>query len=155
MEPLVPDSVAVHPGCLLVKLGQVVFRLTENRLAPLGMRTRHYTLLKVLVAEGPLSQSELGRRSRIDPTTVVAVIDDLEAKEFATRTRDATDRRRSLVVATDAGRLAAAEADALLDGLGAEMFADLTDDQTRDLAGILGAINAGAALSQAAENLRV
>ncbi|MFI5435587.1 hypothetical protein ACHMZP_27550 [Rhodococcus baikonurensis] len=67
MEPLVPDSVAVHPGCLLVKLGQVAFRLTENRLAPLGMRTRHYTLLKVLVAEGPLSQSELGRRSRIDP----------------------------------------------------------------------------------------
>ncbi|MFI5435588.1 hypothetical protein ACHMZP_27555 [Rhodococcus baikonurensis] len=59
------------------------------------------------------------------------------------------------MVATDAGRLAAAEADALLDGLGAEMFADLTDDQTRDLAGILGAINAGAALSQAAENLRV
>ena len=155
MEPLVPDSVAVHPGCLLVKLGQVAFRLTENRLAPLGMRTRHYTLLKVLVAEGPLSQSELGRRSRIDPTTVVAVIDELEGKEFATRTRDATDRRRSLVVATDAGRLAAAEADALLDGLGAEMFADLTDDQTRDLAGILGAINAGAALSQAAENLRV
>ena len=86
---------------------------------------------------------------------MVAVIDDLEAKEFATRTRDATDRRRSLVVATDAGRLAAAEADALLDGLGAEMFADLTDGQTRDLAGILGAINAGAALSQAAENLRV
>lgn len=153
-EPLVPESVAAHPGCLLIKLGQVAFRLTENRLAELGLRTRHYTLLKVLATDGPLSQLELSRRSRVDPTTVVAAIDDLEDKSLAIRTRDTADRRRSLVSITDLGRSTTGEADKLLDLLGEKMFADLTQRQAGDLAGILGSLNTSAALADEIAALR-
>ncbi len=153
-EPLVPEAVASHPGCLLIKLGQVAFRLTEIMLAKLGLRTRHYTLLKVLATDGPLAQLELSRRSRIDPTTVVAAIDDLEDKSLAIRTRDTADRRRSLVSITDLGRSTTDEADKLLDLLGEKMFADLTDRQTGDLAGILGSLNTGAALAHEITALR-
>ncbi|MFD1811523.1 MarR family winged helix-turn-helix transcriptional regulator [Rhodococcus gannanensis] len=153
-ESLVPASVAEHPGCVLLKLGQVAFRLTEQRLGELGLRTRHYTLLKVLAADGPLSQLELGRRTRIDATTIVATVDDLEKAGLATRTRDKADRRRWSVALTDDGSATAGRADALIERLGREMFTDLSTTQSRDLADLLGALNTGTALAGLLDGLR-
>ncbi|EME23060.1 MarR family winged helix-turn-helix transcriptional regulator [Rhodococcus triatomae] len=153
-EPLVPASVAEHPGCVLLKLGQVAFRLTEQRLGELGLRTRHYTLLKVLAADGPLSQLELGRRTRIDATTIVATVDDLEKAGLATRTRDKADRRRWSVALTDEGSATVVHADALIERLGEEMFADLNEWQAYDLAALLGALNAGTALASLLDGVR-
>lgn len=143
---MVPESVAEHPGCVLVKLGQVAFRLTEQRLAELGLRTRHYTLLKVLAADGGLSQLELSRRTRIDATTIVAAVDNLEEAGFATRTRD-LDRRRWKVCVTNEGRAMADRADSLIEQLGGEMFADLADPQSREFSGLLGVLNRGTSLA--------
>ena len=50
-EPLIPDMVADHTSCLLSKLGQVMFRVSEDRLAGLGLRTRHFMILKVLAGD--------------------------------------------------------------------------------------------------------
>ncbi len=151
-EPLVPDSIAVHPGCVLLRLGQVAFRLTERRLSELGLRTRHYTLLKILEAEGPLSQLQLSTRSRIDATTIVSAVDDLEGAGLATRTRDETDRRRWLVALTEAGRSTTDRADALIEQLGTEMFADLEPGQSRELGTLLGMLNSGTALAKLADD---
>ncbi|MEV0248445.1 MarR family winged helix-turn-helix transcriptional regulator [Nocardia sp. NPDC050712] len=146
-ELLVPESVARNPGCVLIKLGQVIYQRTEQRLAEIGLRTRHYTLLNVLDANGPMAQQELSRRAGIDPTTVVACIDNLENAKLAVRTRDRTDRRRSLVTLTEAGTAALAQAHALLDDLDRENFADLTETQARDLTHLLTLLNRGAALT--------
>jgi DNA-binding MarR family transcriptional regulator len=43
---------------------------------------------------GPLSLKALASRMELDPSTVVGVVDRLLAKGLATRTQDATDRRR-------------------------------------------------------------
>ncbi|MFI7529018.1 MarR family winged helix-turn-helix transcriptional regulator [Nocardia salmonicida] len=146
-DSLVPESVAQHPSCVLIKLGQVVYQHTEQRLAALGLRTRHYTLLSVLDAEGPMAQQELSRRAGIDPTTVVACIDDLEEAELAGRSRDPADRRRSVVTLTAAGTVVLAEARALLHDLDRDTFADLTPSQARDLSSLLTILNSSSALT--------
>ncbi|MEV0710348.1 MarR family winged helix-turn-helix transcriptional regulator [Nocardia aurea] len=146
---LVPESVARHPSCVLIKLGQVVYQHTEQRLAPLGLRTRHYTLLSVLDAEGPMAQQELSRRAGIDPTTVVACIDDLENAKLAVRSRDPADRRRSVVTLTTDGTAILARAHALLDDLDRDTFADLTPTQARDLSNLLTILNRSGALTEA------
>lgn len=102
--PLVPGTVAEHTGCLLVKLGQVMFRLAENHLGGLGLHVRHYSILQALADNGPTSQLDLGVFLRIDPATMVSSLDDLERMEFAARARDPQDRRRHVVQITSAGR---------------------------------------------------
>lgn len=127
---LVPGSIADHDSCLLLKVGQVVFRLTEQRLGTLGLRVRHYSVLQALVDnKGPLPQNELGVYLRIDPATMVASLDDLESLGLTARRRDPADRRRYLVEISDAGRAVATECGVLLAALDDEVLADLSPTQ--------------------------
>ncbi|MFC7451188.1 MarR family winged helix-turn-helix transcriptional regulator [Rhodococcus daqingensis] len=153
-EPLVPDAAARHTGCLLMKLGQVMFRLSEDRLTGLGLRTRHYLILQALAEAGARSQLELGNQLRIDPTTMVSSIDHLERLGLATRTRDPQDRRRFLIAITDEGRSAATESDRLLASLNEETLADLDSAMRDDLHRLLLALNAGDTLPRAYDATR-
>ena len=74
------------------------------------------------------------------------------AAGLATRTRDETDRRRWLVALTDVGRTTTARADALIDGLGTDMFADLEPDRRRELGNLLGLLNSGTSLADLADD---
>jgi DNA-binding MarR family transcriptional regulator len=153
-EPLVSDAAARHTGCLLMKLGQAMSRLSEDRLAGLGLRTRHYLILQALADAGARSQLELGNQLRIDPTTMVSSIDHLEELGLADRSRDPQDRRRFLIAITDDGRRAAAESDGLLASLNEEALADLDPSRRDDLHQLLLALNAGDALPRAYDATR-
>ena len=58
----------------------------------------------MIAAEGRISQQYLGERVRVDRTTIVAIVDDLERKRFVERRRNPADRRAYALEATDAGR---------------------------------------------------
>ncbi|KRA32557.1 hypothetical protein ASD81_13515 [Nocardioides sp. Root614] len=127
---LVPGSIADHASCLMLKVGQVVFRMTEQQLATLGLRTRHYSVLQALEDHGgALSQNDLGSYLRIDRATMVATLDDLESLGLAARRRDAADRRRYLVEISDKGNTTADQCRALLAALDEDVFADLSSTQ--------------------------
>ena len=112
--PLVPGSIAEHTSCLLAKLGQVAFRLADERLSALGLRVRHYSILQALADLGATPQQELGTYLRIDPATMVSSVDDLEDAKFALRRRSPQDRRRYVVELTEGGEQALAEANQVL-----------------------------------------
>lgn len=101
---LVPGSIASHLSCLLVKLGQVSFRLQEAALAPLDLRVRHFSVLQALADRGPSVQLDLGRYLRIDPATMAAVLDDLDRVGAVSRERAPEDRRRYIVTLTPEGQ---------------------------------------------------
>lgn len=61
-----------------------------------------------------LSQQDLCRLTGMDRTTMVAVLDDLERLGYARREPSLTDRRKHVVMPTDAGRSALTEAAVLL-----------------------------------------
>src|SRR2546430_2568656 len=124
--PLVPGTVAEHTTCLLVKLGQVMFRIAENDLGLYELRVRHYSILQALADNGPMSQHALGGYLRIDPATMVTSLDDLETAALAARSKDPKDRRRYVVELTEHGQDIVREANSQLGGLDNAMFADLS-----------------------------
>ena len=61
--------------------------------------------LRAIVIHGPLTQSDLSREVHLSASTLVGVLDRLEAKKLVTRTRDRIDRRRIYVEATTQGEV--------------------------------------------------
>ncbi|MGI5125985.1 MarR family winged helix-turn-helix transcriptional regulator [Pseudonocardia sp. CA-107938] len=108
---------------LLGRAALIAQKRTNERLVEAGLQRGFYGVLATLVEFGPAAQAEIGRRLRIDPSDMVAIVTALVAEGLVTRERDPDDRRRNLVTPTPAGRAKldhfdaaiAAEEDALLD----------------------------------------
>jgi DNA-binding MarR family transcriptional regulator len=83
--------------------------LTE-RLAPFGLRPKHFALLNIVAAEEGSSQQKLGERLALEPSGIVPTIDELEAQGLLERRRDPDDRRRYAVYLTPEGHTKLAEA---------------------------------------------
>ncbi|HSZ42283.1 MAG TPA: MarR family transcriptional regulator [Trebonia sp.] len=100
----------------LLKHAQLRFsEIAAAALAPLGISGREAAVLRAISAQPPESQGDVARRMDVDRTTMVTLVDDLEAKGLVRRRQDPDDRRRNVVELTDSGRSAvslAAEATA-------------------------------------------
>jgi DNA-binding MarR family transcriptional regulator len=126
-----------HPGFLLARLGRSTMLAYARRLAPLGLHPKHYGLMRVLDAEGPLTQGELGRIAGIDPSTMVAALDELEGKGLLERRRHPSDRRAHELHLTPAAHEAMAAAGAAARAHGKEFFAPLTAEERAELLRLL------------------
>ena len=69
-----------------------------------GLRERSYSVLALAAGARQPTQRELAELLRLDPSQVVALIDDLQTRGLVTRNPDPNDRRANVVVATDDGR---------------------------------------------------
>lgn len=138
--PLVPGTVAEHTICLLIKLGQVAFRIAEDGIGGTGLRVRHYSVLQALADNGAMPQLALGSFLRIDPATMVTSLDDLERAGYAERTRDPQDRRRYAVDITAEGRKVLADLNRTLVDLDGEILADLGATERDSLHALLGSL---------------
>jgi DNA-binding MarR family transcriptional regulator len=78
--------------------------LHGEHLDPLAISGRELSVLLLLQAREPESQQQAAERLRVDRTTMVALLDGLEAKGLVAREADPDDRRRNVVVLTDEGR---------------------------------------------------
>jgi DNA-binding MarR family transcriptional regulator len=94
-------------------------------------------LLASLADEGEASQAELSRRTGIDPSDVVAAINDLEARRFVTRQRDRHDARRNVVKLTRAGRAELGRLDVVVADIQERFLAPLSATDRRNLRRIL------------------
>ena len=61
-------------------------------------------MLLLLQAREPESQQQTAERLQVDRTTMVALLDGLEAKDLVARQADPDDRRRNVIALTDVGR---------------------------------------------------
>jgi DNA-binding MarR family transcriptional regulator len=80
---------------------------------------------------------------RIDRTTMVALLDDLEEKGYVARQRHPHDRRAFLVHPSDSGRLAKVDAVRILDEQQRRFLEPLTMAERRVLAGLLRRLHEG------------
>lgn len=99
-----PPPMAERLGYLLKHAQLRFFELSASALAPLGISGPEAAVLRAINYPDPLSQGDVARRMRIDRTTMVALIDDLERKGLAQRRQDPGDRRRNVVELTGVGR---------------------------------------------------
>lgn len=98
-----PETLLRLPSFVMFQLFRETRRLTAE-FGDEGLRLPHLAILCSLVENGPSAQKDISARLRIDPSDLVAFLDDLEKAGLATRERDNTDRRRYLVTLTDEGR---------------------------------------------------
>ena len=104
MTEMPRSPLATWPAYRLIKVGERAIAEAEATLLAIGIKPRHFNVL-VTVAEHPtLSQRELSSALGLDPNVMVGVIDELEAAGLAQRQRSTVDRRRHVVMVTDAGR---------------------------------------------------
>ncbi len=99
-----PAPLADRLGFLLKHAQIELAGIAEPALAPLGIGGRQLAVLGVLADGGALSQHQAARRLAIDRTTMVALLDDLEAKGLVERYPHPEDRRRNVVELTAQGR---------------------------------------------------
>jgi DNA-binding MarR family transcriptional regulator len=124
---------ARHTGYLLIKLGEIALAAAERALAPLSLRARHFNVMTMIAADVTLSQQDLSGALGIDPTIMVALIDDLERQGFLRRQRNDKDRRRYALQLTPAGQHALERAlDAIQDAEN-ELLAPLTRQEAGTL----------------------
>src|SRR5688572_24359101 len=108
-ETPVPPALSEMAGFLVAKV-HAIFHLRGNEVIGPGTLTiRHFGCLSVIADEGPLSQAYLATLMRVDRTTMVAIVDELEAAGLIDRRRNPDDRRAYALEATKAGRAWIAE----------------------------------------------
>jgi DNA-binding MarR family transcriptional regulator len=96
-------------------------------MAQYGIDGRELAVLTVLAADYPLSQHEAAERLGVDRTTMVALVDELEAKDLVERHRSLQDRRKNIVQLTEAGKRCLAGAGRARDEIEREFLAPLGD----------------------------
>lgn len=102
----VPESLRYRLSYVLGHLHRRLLAVEGEALARVGTGVKQQAALAVLAGDGPMSQQELGRLLRIDRTTIVAIVDELEDAHWVERTRDPADRRSYLLTLTAAGKTA-------------------------------------------------
>ncbi|MGH6654295.1 MAG: MarR family winged helix-turn-helix transcriptional regulator [Actinocrinis sp.] len=99
-----PPPLANRLGYLLKHAQERLTELTSAALAPYGLSGRELAVLLVLADGEPASQQEAAGRLGIDRTSMVAMVDALEAKDLVERRPHPADRRRNVVALTAHGR---------------------------------------------------
>ena len=132
-----PEPLASAPGFLLSFSGQRMARSFASALEPLGLRPTHFGVLRLIDTNPGSTQRELVERSMIDASSMVALIDELEALGLAERRPHPADRRKRLVYLTPKGRRALQRAQAVAAKTAEEMFSPLTGTELQALTGLL------------------
>jgi DNA-binding MarR family transcriptional regulator len=136
-----PPGIAKQwPTLLMIKLGRITMHRFTEGLEPFGIRPRHVAALIELRDRGELTQQSLCGRLHLDPTNLVAVLNELELRGYATRRRDPEDRRRHLVEVSKRGIAVIDKVSEAMDGVEADLLDGLDPGEREQLEGLLTSI---------------
>jgi len=119
---------------------RLMSELHAEALAPFDIHGRDLGVLLVIERFEPASQQQVAQRLGVDRTTMVAIIDSLEAKGVIARRPDAEDRRRNVVELTPAGQDILRQATAASDAAEAELLASLSPEEGEQLRDLLARV---------------
>ena len=120
-----------------IRASQTATDMFDHSVADyVGLDRTAYRCLDILDQEGPMTAGRLAERARLSPGAMTALLDRLEKRGFARRTRDTKDRRRVLVEVTPELRQMAAQLYGTPDQ-GADALAVYTNEQLEFLIGFL------------------
>jgi DNA-binding MarR family transcriptional regulator len=99
-----PEPLASATGFLLSWMGRRTAAEFAAALRPVGLRPPQFGVLNLVDAHPGITQQELVAGSLIDPSSMVAVIDELEELGLAERRKHPEDRRKHAVHLTPKGK---------------------------------------------------
>ena len=130
-------EVAEYAGQLFFRLWRASHMRTAAALEALGLTPALFALLNVLGAHEGAIQQEIGSAMGIDPSTMVSLIDELEAAGLARRRPHANDRRAREVHITPKGRRVLERARQLVVSVEGEVLRGLTAAERSELLALL------------------
>ncbi|MES0836921.1 MULTISPECIES: MarR family winged helix-turn-helix transcriptional regulator [Nocardiopsis] len=125
------------PSWLLTQTAHHAHRLVADGFSSVRARGYHYRLLATLEESGAASQAELGRRSGIHVSDMVATVNELSDRRLVERALDPSDRRRNIVSLTAAGRRQLRVLEGQLARTQEELLAPLGPEERQVLTGLL------------------
>src|SRR5215208_4662668 len=124
-------------GLLILRLARASAWRLGRSLADSGLRWTEFAVLHHLEAQGPVSQRDLALALRIQPSNIVALLDELERRGLLTRAPDPRDRRRHRVQPTPSGLRAVILAREATKRAEADVLAPLSPAERREFHGLL------------------
>jgi DNA-binding MarR family transcriptional regulator len=100
-QPL-PAELCEHVGFMIGKARQELATRLDPLCTPLTIR--HFGLVVLLNSRGAMRQTELADLVRLDRTTMMNMVDELEHASFVRRETDPKDRRANAVTVTPQGK---------------------------------------------------
>ncbi len=94
-------------GYLLVETALLIRQRTDAALGDLGLSSRAFGVLSSIREIPASDQLSLSRARRLDPATLVKILDGLQNRGLIERVQDPDDRRRNRLRVTEAGFRAA------------------------------------------------
>ncbi len=102
-----------------------------------GLSARVFSALSLIVKFPNITQSELARMMGIERSGLVAIVDELEGHGYLQRTSVPGDRRVQALVPTDQGRVAYAEAIAVVSAHEQRLLSAMTEKEQATLLSLL------------------
>lgn len=145
----VPDTLSVEPDALATSelAFEIEFLTARARsigiaranaaLLPLALKVRSYSVLALACTGQSPSQRELAEFLVLDPSQIVALVDELERRGLVSRETNPRDRRAKGICATDAGRDLYARARAIVQQAETESLNGLDDAERLQLRELL------------------
>ncbi|RKR87838.1 MarR family transcriptional regulator [Micromonospora pisi] len=128
-------------GLLLARHGGISNARMRQALEATGLTMRQGITLMHLAETGPIGQQALMEALKVDPSALVAILNDLERDNLVERRRDPADRRRHIVAITEAGTSAVTRVDTTMSAVERELLAHLDPDEIATLHTLLARIN--------------
>jgi DNA-binding MarR family transcriptional regulator len=140
---------------LLVHLARRMQTDADAELVSSGLRARHVIALTLLRDHGEQNQSDLAATLGLDPTNVVALLNELEADDLIERRRSPADRRRHTVSLTAAGLGRLTEVEHLLADVERRVLSSLSADEQATFYKLLARATTSPTCSEAIETSRL
>jgi len=123
--------------CALRRISNALMQHSREFSGRYHLSLAQVLCLKLLIAEGPMTSSELARRMYLSHATITWMVDRLEGGGFVVRSRDDVDRRRVTVSVTEQGRRTAERVPLSLQGRFSSELAALPPGRRKAIAGVL------------------
>lgn len=134
----ITPSVAEQALIRLMRLGDRLWRESDERFSQWGLTDNHYNVLRILNGSTePISQSEIGRRMLSSRANVTKLVDLLEHRKFVKRL-SCGDRRVNLVGLTEDGARFIEDTLPTVIGAANEQMKPLTREEQKTLFTLLG-----------------
>jgi DNA-binding MarR family transcriptional regulator len=111
-----------------------------SEVFPSGLTSPQFAVLHALAHEGPLNQTALRSKVRLDRSTAADVVRRLVARRLVSQIKDPADARRRVVRLTRAGRAVHAEATTRAVQVNEEMLRGLGADERAGLMALLNSL---------------
>ncbi|MCC9205774.1 MarR family winged helix-turn-helix transcriptional regulator [Arthrobacter sp. zg-Y769] len=130
-------ELGTEPVFLMARAASMGSAEANRRLADLGLKVRHYSVLSLACSGTAPTQRELSQFLVLDPSQIVAIIDELERRGAVERQTDPRDRRSKVIVPTKDGDVLYAQARDLVGGATETSLAQLSAAEQCELRRLL------------------